>query len=94
MSELRDIKQVINLWPTRAELVEDISQVCGPGAVNVAQVHKWAQSGAIPARFHAAVIRAGKRRGFQVTAELMVLLHAADRRPVLEPFANRGGAAA
>lgn len=92
MTELNDIKQVINLWPTRAALAEDISRACGSGSVNVAQVHKWAQAGAIPARFHAAVIRAGRQRGFNVSADLMVLLHSVERRPGLEFSINCGEA--
>jgi hypothetical protein len=42
----------------------------------VGKVHKWAQSSAIPSKFHAAVIAAAKVRGFKVDAALLVDLHA------------------
>lgn len=73
MSEPSDIRQLINLWPTRAELAADLSVTCGK--VNVGKVHKWAQASSIPSRFHAAVIQAAKSRGFNVSAELLVDLH-------------------
>lgn len=74
MSTPNDIRELINLWPTRAELAADLSVSCGQ--VSVGKVHKWAQSSAIPSKFHAAVIAAAKVRGFQVDAALLVELHA------------------
>lgn len=74
-----DIRQLINLWPTRAELAADLSEICGE--VSVGKVHKWAQYSSIPARFHAAVIKAAKARGFDVNAELLVSLHAMKSEP-------------
>ena len=74
-----DIRQLINLWPTRAELAADLSEICGE--VGVGKVHKWAQSSSIPSKFHAAVIAAAQSRGFSVNAELLVRLHAIQTTP-------------
>ena len=68
MSKLSSIKEVIDLWPTRKVLAEDLETTKD-------RVDKWAQSGSIPARFHAPLLRAADRRGFVVTADDMVRLH-------------------
>lgn len=68
MSTFSTIKELIDLWPTRKALAEDL-------ATTKERVDKWAQSGSIPARFHAPLIRAAVRRGFGVTADDMVRLH-------------------
>lgn len=68
MSEIQTIKALIDLWPSRKILADEIG-------TTVDRVHKWAQHGAIPARFHAVIIRVGAQRGFRITAENMVALH-------------------
>lgn len=73
---VKTVKDLINLWPTRAEMAVDVSKSLGDKTVTVGQVHKWAQFQSIPARFHWAVIAAGTARGFDLTAEIMVRLHA------------------
>ena len=78
--EISCIKDVINMWPNRAALAKDINN-CLPNAsrhVSVARVHKWAQIGAIPAAYHHHVIVAASRRGFDLTAEIIVRLHAGE----------------
>jgi len=70
------IRDLVNLWPTRASLVEDIRRFSPGLKVNTPQVHKWAANGTIPARYHFPVLTAGRYRGFSIDAELMVRLHA------------------
>lgn len=72
MSMFQDVKSLIDAWPTRRALAEDIG-------VSPDRVHKWASSNAIPAGFHSSVIERGRLRGITVSAEIMVLLHA---RPI------------
>lgn len=69
MDEISTVRAVIDLWPSRKALAEAVG-------ASVAAVHKWAQAGAIPARFHQSVIDAGQAQGLPLTAEMMVRLHA------------------
>lgn len=69
MTSFDNIRSLIDAWPTRRALAEDIG-------TSADRVHKWAASNAIPASFHAAVIAQGRARGIPVDAELMVQLHA------------------
>jgi len=68
MENISNITAIIDLWPKRAALAEDIG-------VSTDRVHKWAQKSAIPARFHFAIIEAAQARGFAVDADLLVRLH-------------------
>lgn len=69
MSEPSSISAVIDLWPTRRALADDVQ-------ITQDRVHKWAQVEAIPAKYHLAVIQAAAARGFPVTADLLARLHA------------------
>jgi len=62
------VKQLIDMWPTRKVLADEIG-------TSKERVDKWAQTGSIPARFHAAVLRAARQREFVVTADDIVRLH-------------------
>lgn len=77
MDDISSIRDLVNVWPSRATLADDINAVAGRGLVTTAQVHKWAEKQSIPAKYHHPVIRAGQLRGFPVTADLIVRLHAA-----------------
>lgn len=69
MSDIQTIKDLIDLWPTRAELAADMG-------TTVDRVHKWAKpGGAVPAWYHADLLRAAAARGFAVTAADLVRLH-------------------
>lgn len=68
MTEPKTVKALIDLWPARKELASDIG-------TTVDRVHKWAAAGAVPARFHQRIIDAGARRGFPLSANLLVRLH-------------------
>lgn len=76
MSEVLTIRDLINLWPTRAILASDVNKIAGGPVVSAGQVHKWAQAQSIPPRFHLAVVQSAQGRRFQITAELVVTLHA------------------
>jgi|LakMenEpi03Aug12_release.lakeMendotaPanAssembly.Ray.scaffolds.fasta_scaffold417547_2 hypothetical protein len=68
MTEPHSITALIDLWPARRDLAADIG-------VAAERVHKWAQTNAIPAKFHYRVVTAAVARGFPVTPDLMVRLH-------------------
>lgn len=68
------VKSIIDLWPTRAALAQDISV---PGdTVTADRVHKWAYRGEIPPRYWLRIIAAGKARGEDVSAEALAAAHA------------------
>lgn len=75
------IRELIDLWPSRKALAEDVS-------TTLDRVHKWAVVGAIPARFHFAVIEAAKARGFSLSADTIVTLH----KRADAPATDRGAA--
>ena len=68
MERISTIKQLISAWPRRQALADDLG-------VNLARVHKWAQSGSIPAEFQLRVIDAATARGIAITAEEMLRFH-------------------
>ena len=74
MSDVSSVTSLINLWPRRADLAEDVAAELG-SEVTTGRVHRWAGTGVIPARYHAAVVRAGRARGFNIDADLIVRLH-------------------
>lgn len=68
MTEISSIKNVIGLWPSRKVLADEIETTVG-------RVNKWAQTGSIPARFHARLLRSAVARGIHLTAEDLTRLH-------------------
>ncbi len=76
MKKVSSIQELINLWPTRSSLADDVNAVAGHSAVSVSQVHKWAERGSIAAIYHQYVLTAAERRDYPVTAALLVELHA------------------
>lgn len=75
MEKISTIRDLIDLWPRRADLASDLSALMAPRCVSAERIHKWAATGSIPAGYHAAVITAAVHRGFGVTAETIVRLH-------------------
>lgn len=69
MEQVSTIRDLVALWPSRAAFAEDLGRP-------IARVHKWITNNAIPAREHLGVIRAAHCRGYPVSAELLVRLHA------------------
>ena len=76
MTEVSSIKDLINLWPARKALADEMTKDCPDHPVSVHQVNKWAEIGSIRAQFHLSLLRCAQARGFPVTAELLVRLHA------------------
>jgi hypothetical protein len=79
MEKISNIRTLVNLWPTRSELAQDLMSTCSSLKVTTAQVHKWAEKGSIPPKYHHPMLVAGRSRGFDITAELIVSLHAPER---------------
>lgn len=86
MEKISTIKQLISAWPRRQALADDLG-------VSLARVHKWAQSGSIPAEFQLRVIDAAVARGITITAEEMLRFHMkADSAAMDCAIAKRGAA--
>ena len=76
MSEIASIRALLSLWPTRAEAAADMTLALPAQPVTVHRVHKWAENGNVPSKYHQQLLRAAVARGFAVTADLIVALHA------------------
>ena len=68
MTQISTIRSLLDQWPTRKDLADDIE-------CSVDRIHKWVRSGSIPARFHGRVMRSAADRGITVSAETMIALH-------------------
>lgn len=75
MEQISTVRDLIDLWPSRRQLAADV------GATE-ARVHKWAQTGSIPPKYHLSLVEAGRARGLPVSADLVVRIHAP--RPAAE----------
>ena len=89
MYNISTIGDVINLWPSRKVLADDLSKFTH---VTPDRVHKWAKAG-IPARYHFALVAAAQARGFSITADLLARLHAAPKDDVFTNTAEKDTAA-
>lgn len=78
MNEVPSIRDLVNLWPSRAALVDEMSRVPPRRAVSIHQVNKWAVTGSIPAKYHYQLVQAAEARRLPVTADVLVRLHAAE----------------
>lgn len=77
------ISDVFAVWPTDADLGRDIG-------ISYPTVSAWKQRGSIPAPYWRDVIRAARRRGHpELTAELLVDLHARRATPDVPGFAEK-----
>lgn len=90
MDTISSIRELINLWPTRAELANDLNIACASLRASAAQVHKWAEKGSIPSKYHHHVLTSGQARGFAISAALLVSLHAPQADDI--PFAAENAA--
>lgn len=69
MEHISPIKKLIDEWPTRKALAEEIG-------ANPEAVHKWAAAGRIPSDWQAAVVSAARNRGLDfITADWMLDQH-------------------
>ena len=75
---IHSIKSLIDSWPSRKVLAEEINAIIPEGlkAVSPDQVHKWASNGAIRATYQIYVLRAAQARGIDVSAESLMSMHA------------------
>jgi len=76
METISSIRDLVNLWPTRSSLVDDLGKTSPGLKVSTPQVHKWAANGSIPAKYHLSVLMAARQREFSITADLIAELHA------------------
>ncbi|WP_145400155.1 hypothetical protein [Paracoccus sulfuroxidans] len=81
MEHRTPIYKLVALWPCRADLAADLSTITG-AKVSVDRVHKWAKCGAVPSSMQAHFLRAAQKRGFDLTAEEVLDIHAA---PTFQP---------
>lgn len=73
MTKPSTIREFLDLWARRADFADEIGET-------VARVHKWSQTGTIPARYHLRCLNAARTRGFNVSADDFALMHDPDHR--------------
>lgn len=71
MNQFSSIRDLIDAWPTRSALADDLG-------VKVDRVHKWARANRIPVDHLGAVLRAAHARGFEISADRLIDLHQPD----------------
>lgn len=76
MTSIHTIRDLVALWPSRRDFVSDLARALPAPGVTIHQVNKWVEKSAIPAKYHRAVLSAGRDRHLPVSAELLVELHA------------------
>lgn len=79
MENVSSIRDLVNLWPTRAALAAEINAEFPFLGVTTGQVHKWAEKDSIPARYQFAVLCVGQNRGFDISSDLILRLHMVSR---------------
>jgi len=67
------IRDVIDSWPKRLDLASDLG-------TSVDRIHKWVRSNTIPPKYHQALLLAAQRRGFDLSADDLVRIHAAPEK--------------
>ncbi len=72
------VRDIIAMWPSRADLAEDAHTPEDP--VTVSAVHKWVQRNGIPSRYHAPILRGAERRNIRLTAAALIGAHERPRR--------------
>ncbi len=78
MDSTLTVREIIDLWPSRAVLAEDVGTSDDP--VTLATVHKWAQRNSIPSHYHAPLLRAARLRDIALSASNLVAAHERCRR--------------
>lgn len=73
MEHPSSVYELISMWPSRAELADDIST--SDERVKVDRVHKWAQNGAIPQKFMSRIVKAAEIRSLPITAQCLLDIH-------------------
>lgn len=79
---MKSISEVFSVWPSDADLGRDIG-------VSYPTVSSWKQRGSIPAAYWRDIIRAAcKRNHPEITADLLVDIHAREPQPGRSGFAE------
>lgn len=78
MKQVLSIRDLVNLWPSRSALADDMTRLAKKRSVSIHQVNKWAVTGSIPAKYHYQFLQAAQGRNLPVTADVLVRLHAAE----------------
>lgn len=76
MDTVSSIRDMINLWDRRLDLVDDMCAASSTLSVTIHQVNKWAEKGSIPPKYHYSILKCARAREFEVDADLIVELHA------------------
>lgn len=76
-ARVRSIRDIIDLWPSRKSMADDLEAAGAGGgdSVTAERVHKWAKRGAIPSIYHGRILRAAAGRGLVLTAADLVAAH-------------------
>lgn len=75
MDNIRTVKELIDLWPSREALASSLAAKIGC-EVKVSRVHKWAQNGSIPQEFMGPFLSSCESEGYLVDALELVAAHA------------------
>lgn len=78
MEQISSIRALIALWPSRQAFADALE-------VPVDRVHKWITANAIPAKYHRSVLLSARALGFEISADVIVELHAEDATPAPAP---------
>lgn len=89
MDTVSSIRDLIALWPTRIALLDDLRAACPTLKVTIHQINKWAEKDSIRAQYHFALLKAARTRGLDVSADLIVALHAPERDCAVSYVAER-----
>jgi hypothetical protein len=74
MTPFASFRDVIDLWPTKAALVRDLTEL--GGAAKTAPVRYWYSHDAIPAQWFDPLLGAAKARGFdEITYRSLAALY-------------------
>lgn len=76
MEEFSTLSDIVNLWPSRQALAAEMTAFCPLQPVSKHQAHKWAEKGSMPSKYHQQFLRACQARNFDVSAEMIIRLHA------------------
>ena len=75
MDKPSTFRDLIDLWPSRAEFARDLGHL----GVSLARVQKWAQTGSVRAEFFQHILDSAKRRGIPITADDLCRIAAAQK---------------
>jgi hypothetical protein len=77
MVRFENITDIVNSWPTRSGLADEISALSPNVNVSVDMVHKWAKVGSVPSKYHFALLVVARQKSLPLTAEKLIELHSA-----------------